>query len=108
MIDVNIKLYEYKELKKDAQLLAYNDHREFLLSTYQANNYDSSFNMTYNKYKAQLRKCDVIESIEINEYLFFTDGTLTNTISYCGKHPRAGENIFIFKGVEYPYNLKQG
>lgn len=60
--------------------------------------------MTRSKYAKQLTKKDVIENIIANDYIYFQDGSMAQTISYVGAHPRAGESIFTFKGSEY--NLK--
>lgn len=38
------------------------------------------------------------EFIKINEYLFFKNGEIANTVQYTGEHKRSGEMDFIFKG----------
>ena len=106
MIKVTIDLYNINELKKDAKKFAIEEYREFLLSVFTPSDYDESFKMTYAKYKRGLTQGEIIETIECNDYLFFNDGVMANCISYCGDHSRAGDNVFIFHGVEYLYSVE--
>jgi len=99
---VTINLFEINELSKEKKDFAIDEHKEFLVSIYQDDDFDESFNMTRSKYSKSLRKMDIVESIEANDYLFFEDGSLAKTVQYVEKHPRAGEHMFEFMGSEYP------
>lgn len=46
---------------------------------------------------------DAEEFINANEYLFFSNGDLANTVTYCGAHPRAGESELILNGETYKF-----
>ena len=106
MQKVSINLYELSELNQEAKRRAIKEHKQFLIDMYQDNDYDESFNMTQSKYAKQLLKVDIIESIEINEYLFFSDGSMAQTCLYIGSHINAGKHIFTFKNVDYDLNGK--
>lgn len=101
MKKVTIDLFSISELDKEAKRKAIEEHKAFLIESYQDGDYDESFNMTRSKYAKQLTKSEIIENIEINGYLYFSDGSMARTVKYCGKHERAGEHVFIFKNVEY-------
>ena len=90
MQKVEINLYSFNELSKDARDFAIDKHRDFLLSIYDDSDFDESFNMNYSKYEKSLTEEYIIEEIEANEYLFFFNGELADIIHYCGKHPKTG------------------
>lgn len=103
MFTVNIKLelFSINELEKDSKRKAIDSHRDFLIDTYSDEDFDSSFNMTRSKYKKSLTNSYVIEEIEANDYLYFKDGELADTIQYTGKHERSGEHVLTFNNEEY-------
>jgi hypothetical protein len=101
MKNVTISLYSINELSKEAKNKAIAEHKEFLIDTYSDDLYDVSFDMTRSKYAKQLTKADVIESIEINDCLFYSDGEMAHTINFCGQHPRAGVSVLMLRDVEY-------
>ena len=90
MKKVQINLYSFNELNKDAKNYAIEEHRDFLLSIYSDSDFDESYNMTYSKYEKSLTEEYLIEEIEANEYLFFFNGELANITTYFGKHKKAG------------------
>lgn len=101
MKTVKINLYEFSELNEKAKQKAIDEHRNFLLSTMQLSDFisgDAEFDTEEglnNAFNAEYKFIDendapVIESIEINEYLFYSDGDLANCTIYCGSHPKAG------------------
>lgn len=98
---VTIELFSINELAKECKNKAIQDHKIFMLDTYDNDMFDESFNMTKSKYAKSLTKSEIIEDIEANEYLYFSNGELAPTIQYCGKHIRAGEHVFNFKDKEY-------
>ena len=104
MQKVEINLYSFNELSKDAKDFAISEHRDFLLSIYDDSNFDDSFNMDYSKYEKSLNEDYIIEDIEANEYLFFFNGELANTIHYCGKHPKTGLTELKLFGEIYTLN----
>ena len=100
-INIAVSIYKLDELSKDSKNIAITDHRNFLIDAYQDDDFDTSFNMTRSKYERQLRRVDVIETIEANEYYFYSNGELARVVQYCGAHPRAGETIFTHDNIEY-------
>lgn len=95
---VSLHLYQYHELSDTAQQKAVADHREFLLSTMQFDDFISGcpeydtpeqLQFAYNsEYEYYLFNDEpIIESIEINEYWFFHDGTIAHvTVEPSGRH----------------------
>ena len=92
-IKVTIKLYRYDELNETAKEKAYNQHEEFICSCppdYE-NEKGEMIMEDFNTLTEKEFKDYVEESIRINEYWFFSDGSLANTITYTGKHEQAGK-----------------
>ena len=109
---INISLYSFEELSEKAQERAIREHREFLLSVMQPSDFISGdpeydtpeqLSAAYeSEYDYVLFNDDpVIESIECNEYLFFEDGSISNCVTFCGNHPRAGQTVLRIYGNEY-------
>ena len=113
MIKVNIEvgLYNIDELEEDVRDKVLSEHRDFLLSMFDAGEYD--WDMDYETYRDNLTEEDIIENINANEYLYYVDGTMAYTIRYTGKHERAGERVFLVNGTvhteprEYLLNDKE-
>lgn len=114
MIDtgITIKLYSFSELNEKAKRKAIEEHREFMLSIMKPEDFISGiaeydtpeelqkiYEAEYNYYLFDDKP--IIEDIEANDYLFFENGELAHTITYCGDHPLAGETHFIFNGADY-------
>lgn len=87
--NITIKLYSYEELNEVAQEIAFDEHYDFLCSVGDIRHFN----------KQEEVKEFIEESIKINEYLFFSDGSMANTTHYTGKHPKAGIMEFKFKDV---------
>lgn len=112
MIDtgITIKLYSFAELIGKAKEKAIEDHRRFMLSMLETEDYRD---MAEGDEKEMQRLYDsewdyydgndepIIENIEINEYLFFENGELAHTVQYCGSHPLAGQTHLFLNGVDY-------
>lgn len=97
-VNVTIDLFSFNELNKEAQQVAISEHESFLnpmLLEYE--NEEGEMISEYIEYT----EAEVIESIEVNEYLFFSNGKLAQTCTFTGAHPRAGETEFIFLGKSY-------
>ncbi len=82
-VNIKIKLYKYGELKEEAREKAYDEHYNFLNECTNFGPEDEDF--IYNQ---------VEESILMNEYYFFEDGTLANTITYTDGHHKTGITEF--------------
>ena len=110
---VPITVYTLDELSDNARQHAIFEHRQFLLDDMSPSDFisgdpeydtpeqlESQYESEYDYY---LNNDDVIiESIECNEYLFFSDGTLANTTHYWNGHPtRGGETWIKYHGYEY-------
>jgi len=88
MKKATINLYEYSELNSKAKERAISEHEAFLLSI--GNEFENENGELVREYPNEIDIIGVIESIEINEYLFYSDGELASVTHYCGKHPKAG------------------
>ena len=98
MKTVSINLYSFSELNDNAKNRAIDEHRDFMQSIpheYQNEHGELVFECT--KYT----KAEVIDNIEANEYLFFANGILADTVKYVGKHPKAGTSELNFFGEIY-------
>lgn len=110
--NININLYSFEELSDRAKERAIREHRDFLLSVMQPEDFISG-DPEYDTPEQLSEQYDseydyvlfndepVIESIECNEYLFFSDGAMANCTTFCGNHPRAGETVLRVYGNEY-------
>ena len=84
---IEIKLYKFNELSEEAKEKAIDEHKVFLDSIlFDFQDEEGEMQEEYIDHTEE----QVIESIEINEYLFFSDGKLANTTTYTGKHEKAG------------------
>ena len=74
-----INLYSINELSEKARTIAISEHYSFLCSI---DEWDDSMEEDVDG--------NIIESIEANNYLFFSDGKLAACTQFCGNHPKAG------------------
>jgi len=88
MKKVTINIYEYSELNSKAKERAISEHEAFLLSI--GNEFENENGEIVREYPNEIELTEVIDSIEANEYLFYSDGDLANVTHYCGKHPKSG------------------
>lgn len=54
-----------------------------------------------NEYDYLTSETAIIETIEANEYYFYSDGKLANCVTYTGKHEKAGTTELTFKNQIY-------
>lgn len=99
MKTAQIKLYQFAELSKEAKLKAIQDHKEFL--NLEPEDFEDSNGQLIKKYVRHSTQT-TIESIELNEYYFFYDGSLASVTHYAINHPKAGKMEFKFKGQTIP------
>lgn len=95
MKKATITLFEFKELNEDGKRRAIEEHQDFL------NNELKEFEDENGEMQTEYRdhsEEETIESIELNEYLFFHSGNLANCVTYTGKHPKAGITELKFEG----------
>lgn len=98
MKNVQINLYSFSELSETAKQKAVFEHQDFLNSVpIECENENGEMVNEWHEHS----EAETIESIEINEYYFFSDGNLANITNYFGKHPKAGQSILKFAGQEY-------
>jgi translation elongation factor EF-Ts len=107
MKQVTINLYSFNELSKEAKERAINEHLEFMDSLpEESENEDGEMVEEYVEHSEE----DAIESIDVNQYLFFEDGEMAHILTYVGGHKRAGTTEFFFHGKTYDitelYNSK--
>lgn len=95
---IQINLYSLHELEETPKETAIQDHSNFLISQgIEIENENGKLeNVEYNPSESE-----VIENIEANDYIFFSNGELADCTTFCGKHPRAGETVFNYRGAEY-------
>lgn len=84
---VIISLYSFNELTAEAQEKAINEQAIFLTET--------------NEEYENITREEVINSILINDYLFFEDGEMAHITHYTGKHEKTGKTEFHFHGKTF-------
>jgi hypothetical protein len=99
MKTVTINIYQFSELSETAQMLAIEEHGEFLNS--QGIEYEDEDGEMVTDYDYEHTKEDIIESIEMNNYYFYSNGELASCVTYCGKHPKAGITELTFKNQTF-------
>lgn len=97
-VNAPIDLYSFNELNKEAQQRAISEHESFLNPMLLE--YENEDGETISEY-IEHTEAEVIESIEANQYLFFSNGELAQTYTFTGNHSRAGETEFIFIDKAY-------
>ena len=95
MKTVTINLYSFSELNDAAKEKAIFEHGAFLDSM--PDDYENEDGNLVSEYVDHTEE-EIIESIEMNEYLFFADGDMANVTQFCGKHPKAGKAEINFHG----------
>ena len=100
MKTVSINLYSFSELNDHAKNRAIDEHRDFMQSL--PDQYVDEHGELVFEY-ADYTIPEVIQNIEANEYLFFADGTLADTVQYVGKHPKVGISELTFYGEIYTF-----
>ena len=98
MKNAQINLYSFNELSETAKQRAIYEHQSFL--DFMPIEYENEEGEMINEWHEHSEE-ETIESIEINEYLFFADGKMANVTRFCGKHPKAGQSILVFAGQKY-------
>lgn len=107
-VKFELRLFSLDELSEKAREKAIEEHRRFMLDTMTPEDYISgdpeydtpeALRECYESEYNYIWSCDdpVVESIEINEYLFFENGELANVCKYYGG-PKRGKTILNFMG----------
>lgn len=96
-IQTTINLYSFSELTGKSRQRAIEEHRCFLLDVTSIKHfeYEEDFYSTLEFYENEDE--GIIESIEINDYMFFEDGELASVTHYT----KTGITEFTFKGQVY-------
>lgn len=99
-VQVNIKLYQFDELPKDAQEDIIHEHGTFLSEVGIQFDEDEwgECTMPYEPDREE-----IIESIRCNEYWFHENGDMAHTVKYTGDHPKAGTTVYFYNGIEIPF-----
>ena len=98
-VQVELVLYRIDELNIESRDRAIEEHTDFLLTMFNEDDYDCDY--SYSEYYNDMNDSYVIESIEVNGYLYFEDGGMANVTRYCGQHGRSGETVLTFNNIEY-------
>lgn len=95
MKTAKINLYSFEELTNEAKETAIYEALNILDSEpIECENESGEMVNEYVEHTEEYAK----EFILINDYLFFKNGKLAYTITYCGKHPKAGQSELILNG----------
>ena len=94
MKTVKINLYSFDELETNAKEKAINETIYFLDS--EPEEYEDENGEMKSEYIDHTEE-EAEEFIKANEYLFFKNGDMANTVEYCGAHPKAGQSELFFK-----------
>lgn len=109
MTELTIKLYSFHELSKNSQQKAIADHRLFLINTLQPDYFDGvtdwndprKMEMYYSEMDYLNENEDpIVESITINDYLFFANGEICRSCLYTAG-PCAGTLEIWIHGEPY-------
>ena len=95
MKTLEIKLYSFEELTKEAKQKAIDKAIEWLDSEpieYENENGE----IVYEYFEHDESQAE--QFIDVNDYLFFKNGTLAHTVTYCGNHPKTGRSEFFLHG----------
>ena len=95
MKTLEINLYKFEELSGEAKEKAINEALNILDS--EPTEYENENGEIVNEYVEHTEE-DAKEFILINDYLFFKNGTLAHTVTYCGNHPKAGQSELFING----------
>lgn len=106
MLDLNIRLYSFQELKPAAQEKAIFEHRQFLVDTLRPDfidgvtdwNNPEKMEMYHAEYEyLEENAAPIIENIEANEYLFFANGEMCWSCHYTAG-PKKGQTEINIHG----------
>lgn len=100
-VPIILELFEFSELEADIKDKVLETQRDFELSTFDPLDYDSTTPTSYEEFNDSLTDADLIDSIKMNEYMFFKDGEMASIVTYCGTHPRKGQTVLTVDGKEY-------
>ena len=98
MITVKINLYKFSELCEVSKTNAIISHGEFLSSI--PMEFEDEDGEMVEEYEEHSKK-DIIESIEMNDYIFFYNGNLAPCTTYTGKHEKSGITELKLHGEIY-------
>ena len=95
MKTLEIKLYSFEELSQESKEKAINEAIEFLNSEpIEIENENGEIVYEYFEHDESQAE----QFIDVNDYLFFKNGTLAHTVTYCGNHPKKGQSEFFLHG----------
>ena len=95
MKTLEINLYKFEELSDEAKEKAIYEALNILDS--EPIEYENESGEMVNEYVEHTEEY-AKEFILINDYLFFKNGTLAHTVTYCGNHPKKGQSEFFIHG----------
>lgn len=97
-LQIELTLYNFEELSETAKQIAIYEHGIFLNQFPQECQNEKG--EMYREY-IDHTEAEIIESITINEYLFFQTGNLASVTTYTGKHEKAGISELTLEGKIY-------
>lgn len=101
MKKISINLYSFAELSEQAKQRAIQEHLEFLDNM--PEQYEDETGELVTEYLEHSIH-EAIESIEMNEYIFYFNGEMVNSTTYVGGHPLAGITEVIIHGEKFSFN----
>ena len=102
MKTITLTLFEYPELNEAAQEIALQTHKDFLIDTFDET--CATEDQTQSEYRRTLSNTEVVENIELNEYLYYPNGALASITQYTGKHDRSGDIELTIEDNTYLLN----
>lgn len=88
-VQTQTDIYTLEELTETAREKAILQHMDFLYSVADEDT------------PREISEEYTADSIEANEYFYYASGEMAQVVTYCGEHPRAGEQVLTQDGKEY-------
>ena len=95
MKTLEINLYKFEELSNEAKETAIYEALN-ILDSEPVECENENGEIVYEYFEHDESQAE--QFIDVNDYLFFKDGTLAHTVTYCGNHPKKGHSEFFIHG----------
>ena len=95
METIKINLYKFDELSEEAKNKAIEEALVSLNS--EAIEYENENGEIFYEYYDH-DESEAEQFIDVNDFLFFKNGTLAHTVTYYGNHPKKGQSEFFLHG----------
>lgn len=97
-VNIDINLYSFEELSQESKDKAVYEHRGFLLEITRPKDFETDEDFNQYMEDVEYDDCIVIDSIVLNDYLYFEDGELADYCTFWnGNHKVKTEFYFMNK-----------